>query len=586
MADLKINKHPNPIFSRDEWMSLNGDWDLAFDYKDCGIKEAWFADKKLNQKINVPFVYQSELSGINSEEFCNVIWYKKEVEFPKLWSDKRVVIHFGAVDYHAFVWVNGNFIGEHIGGYTSFDFDITESVKFDTANIITVRVFDDCFDREICRGKQRWLKNSFGCWYKQYSGIWQDVWLEAVDNVHIKDFVLTPDGRTAELQIDAVLSGITNEDNITLTVDVSIDGRQLAKTSINVNSNRIVTKVPFFSTEEPFNGVYWWSPGDPKLYDVTLTVCKDESVSDVVFTYFGLRKMEVKDGRVMLNNYPCFQKLILNQGYYPGGLITASSDEEICKDLKLVKDMGYNGIRIHQKIESARFLYWCDVLGLLVWEEMPSGYRFMSDNNIYFYNSLNECITRDKNHPSIIAWVLFNESWGVKEIAYDKKQQYYTQAAYYMAKSLDTTRFVISNDGWEHTVSDLCTLHDYEAAADEIVKLHICENMLLEGKNNKANLIKMAYADGFVYEGQPIIISEYGGISFESDEGWGYDGKVKNEEEFLERFKSQTDAFKSIPNVQGYCFTQLTDIEAEQNGLLDFNRKPKVSIKEIRKINS
>lgn len=585
MTDFEKYKHPNPMFCRNEWMTLNGSWDFAFDEHNCGVAENWFAEQSFDKKINVPFVFQSQLSGINSKEFCDVIWYKKTVDLPADWSNKRIFAHFGAIDYHAFIWVNGIFIGEHMGGYASFKLDITNAIKYDEPNIIAVRVVDRSFDRELCRGKQCWSKSSFGCWYKQYNGIWQDVWLEAVDNVYIQDFTFSPDGEKAELQIDAVISEFENFDDMFLLAEVELDGKQLSKASVKVTGHRIVIKMSIFSEEDPYNGVYWWSPDSPKLYDVKLSLFKNGISCDQVMSYFGIRKLEIRDNRVMLNNAPCYQKLILFQGYYPQGFITASGDEEICKDIQLIKDMGFNGLRIHEKIESARFLYWCDVIGVLVWEEMPSGYRFMEDNNIRFYNNLDECIKRDKNHPSIITWVLFNESWGIKEIAFDKKQQYYTQAAYYMAKSLDTTRIVISNDGWEHTVSDLCTLHDYESSGDEIVKLHIRENMLLEGENNRANLLKMAYANGFTHDGKPIIISEYGGISFESDDGWGYDGKVKDEEEYLKRFKEQTEAFKSIPNVQGYCFTQFTDVETEQNGLLTFDRKPKVPIEKIREIN-
>lgn len=577
--------HPNPIMFRESWINLDGEWNFSFDKDDIGINQAWMLKEDFSEKIIVPYVYQSILSGINKADLCDTVWYSRKFTLPKGWQGKKTLLHFGAVDYYCQVWINGSFAGEHTGGYSSFCLDITQYVDFDKDNKVTLRVVDHSYDRAQCRGKQRYDEKSFGCWYKQYTGIWQSVWLESVNYTYIEDIKTVTDVDSATIMIDVDVSGWQNQSEMALTADLSMEGKNVSNVTVKLEDGRASLIVSAICQEEPFSGFYYWSPENPKLYDLKLALFCGEECVDSLLSYVGMRKLEVSNGKVYLNNSPCFQRLILNQGYYVKGHITAENDEEIKKDISIIKKMGFNGMRIHEKIESARFLYWCDVMGMLVWEEMPSAYCFKENRVTEYLSSLCEIIKRDKNHPSIITWVMFNESWGVAQIRFNKKQQHFTLSAYHTVKAIDDTRFVISNDGWEHTESDIFTIHDYEADGDKITALHTGPNQIKIGGNRMINTIKTAFADGFKYSGQPIIVSEFGGISFESDTGWGYNDKVKSYDEFFERLLSQKKAFVNIQGVCGYCLTQFTDVEDEKNGLLTIDRQPKVPMEKIEIMN-
>lgn len=577
-----LERFPNPIFSRDGFMDLCGEWLFGFDENDVGLSEKWYDKSDFPLTIQVPFVFQSELSGIHSNTPCSVVWYKRFFEVPAGYRGKQTVLHFGAVDYEASVWVNGAYIGRHVGGYDSFDFDIGQVLNETGQNDITVRVYDDDYSKRQMRGKQLWADEPFGCWYTRYSGIWQPVWLESVERSHIKSFQIHPDidNEQVGIRVETTARGTER-----LRLTIAYGEKHLCTTETTLHDGTARFKVCVHNPDIVFDGIAMWSPDFPALYSIRLELVKDTIVVDTVHSYFGMRTLETEQGCVLLNHFPFFQKLLLNQGYYPGGLVTPKDDEQIKQDICLIKSMGYNGIRIHEKVESARFLYWCDRLGLAVWEEIPSMYEYCSEMNTQILAEMSGIVKRDVNHPSIVAWVLFNESWGIARVRTNGPHQELTCAAYHMIKAYDRTRFIIGNDGWEHTQTDLCTIHDYASDEKTLISRHSANDFSLIGKNPPANEYRLSFAKGFSYGGQPVIVSEYGGISFASDNGWGYNDKVDGEEAFFERFRGLTLALKRLPYVQGYCYTQFTDVEHEQNGLVTIARIPKVSLENVRAIN-
>lgn len=580
----KTDLHPNPICARENSCLLDGNWEFALDPDNVGIQQNWQERSSFPLTIQVPFVYQAPKSGIGSTQRCSVVWYRRTVRLPEAMKGKTVFLHIGAADYHTMVWVNGRLAGTHRGGYSSFRLDITAFLK-EEENTLTIRVYDDDYDPAQIRGKQMWADKPFGCWYTRYTGIWQSVWLEAVSSYHIEHFTVTPLVDTKQIAVKARLDGSAPSDDLWLEAEVFFEGDPVARACVRVEDKTPGITFSVANDRFPFERVAYWTPEHPHLYTMTLRLRGAQDLYDEVDTYFGMRKLEASSGRVLLNQFPFYQKLILNQGYYPEGFITPESDERIQSDIRLIKAMGYNGMRIHQKIESARFLYWCDRMGMVVWEEIPSLYAYEELEEQQILDEMLEIVRRDINHPCIFTWVLFNESWGVTRIRQHAGQQRLTLAAYYAVKALDPTRFVISNDGWEHTQSDLCTLHDYAATGEALRTLHEREDWTAAGGNPWAQKRRRVFAEGFSYSGQPYLLSEYGGISFSSDSGWGYNDKVNGEEEFLERFADLTDTIQSLPHLQGYCYTQFTDVEHEQNGLYTIDRTPKVSPERVAKIN-
>jgi beta-galactosidase/beta-glucuronidase len=330
------------------------------------------------------------------------------------------------------------------------------------------------------------------------------------------------------------------------------------------------------------DGGWYWSPEHPNLFDVTLTLMSGENVLDQVESYFGMRKVSIENGRFMLNNRPYYQKLVLDQGYFPDGLLTAPSDEDLKRDIELAKAMGFNGARKHQKVEDPRYLYWADRLGFLVWGEMANCFEYSEEAVRRLTTEWIEAVKRDYSHPCIVVWVPINESWGVPRIAHDPQQQAHATSLYYLTKALDPTRPVLSNDGWEHTISDICGIHNYRSA-EEMEKAY--ESLETAITTTPAN--RLIYARGYGYRGEPILITEYGGIAYRADrtEGWGY-AEVKSSEELVAEYRKVTEALQKSPLVQGYCYTQLTDVEQEINGLLTYDRKPKCELGKIKEINN
>jgi beta-galactosidase/beta-glucuronidase len=572
------HEYPRPQFERSEWLNLNGSWNFEFDDLNKGVEEKWFEGHDFSQKIIVPFSYQSELSGIRQTEFHDLVWYEREFMVPNKWDGNRIILHFGAVDYRAWVWVNGTYVTYHEGGHTPFQTEITNVLQ-KGSNKIVVRVEDPSGDLDQPRGKQYWKEKSESIFYTRTTGIWQTVWLEAVSQTYLNKVKLTPDIDTDEITIDySVNSGCPQQQ---LEIEISFAGELVAKDNVQLYQNKASRKI--YLNDFNVHGVgRLWSPEHPNLYDIIFRIKENDQVLDEVKSYFGMRKISIENGRVMLNNRPYYMKLVLDQGYFPEGILTPPSDEDIKKDVELMKEMGFNGARKHQKIEDPRYLYWTDRLGLLVWGEMANSYTYTDDAVSRITSEWQEAIERDYNHPSIVVWVPLNESWGVPRLLADKRQQDHSLSLYYLTKSLDPTRLVISNDGWEHTKSDICTIHDYESQKD-VLKARYSS---IDSTINSTPGNRYIYVPGYDYHGEPIQVSEFGGIAYKKSdwEGWGYSGAT-SDEEFTERYYNVVSGLLESPLVQGFCYTQLTDVEQEINGLLTYDRQPKIALDKIRSIN-
>lgn len=583
MTNLIIprSEHPRPQFERAEWLNLNGEWNFKFDKDNKGEKEQWYKDTNLDKKIIVPFSYETKASGIGEETFCANVWYQKSVTIPSEYHNKEVVLHFQAADYVTKLWVNGTFVGEHKGGQIAFSFKISDYINDSNECNIVVK----CEDSQSCfqpRGKQRWLDESYECWYIQTTGIWQTVWLEFLNEMNVKAVKITPDIDTESVEFSYEFSGGIDQ-QIVVKTSISFQGKPIKTFDLTVNRPNHTIKMNIASEFHHWRVVHW-SPQAPNLYDVEFTLYKDGKLIDKVQSYFGMRKISIEKGNVLLNNIPLYQRLILDQGYWEESHLTPPSEGAIIEDIEKTLEMGFNGVRKHMKVEDQRFLYWADKKGLLVWSEMAATYEFSDEAVQNFTEEWIEVVKQQYNHPSIIAWTPFNESWGVKNIYSDRKQQKFTEGIYHLTKAIDSMRPVIVNDGWEHTVSDIITLHDYVEYGEEFLSRY--ENKEKVVTNDIAfNNSKHAMAQGYSYSGQPIIISEYGGIAFNSKKGWGYGSQVGSEEDFLFRYESITQAIKDTPYISGFCYTQITDVQQEINGLLTEDRKPKVELKKIKEIN-
>lgn len=577
------NEYPRPQFEREEWLNLNGEWNFQFDDKNIGEKEKWYMKGVFDKKIIVPFTYESKASGIGETVFHPYVWYERTFEIPGKYQGKKIILHFQACDYITKVWVNGQFVGQHKGGYTAFSFDITGIAEAGKENKIVIKVEDSqsCFQP---RGKQRWIGKNFGCWYTQTTGIWQTVWLEFLNDYSIRYVKMTPDIDQNSIEFEYQIDGeIKDGKQVQLSTKISFQGQVLKEFTLLVDRPTLQCTIDITSEMNEWK-IMLWHPDHPHLYDVQFTLAKDGELMDQVSSYFGMRKVSIENGKVLLNNRPIYQKLILDQGYWPDTLLTPPSDEAILEDIHKILEMGYNGVRKHQKIEDQRFLYWCDQKGLLVWSEAPATYEYSDEAVDNFTTEWMDIVKQQYNHPCIITWVPFNESWGVQNIYTDRKQQQFTEAIYYLTKSMDNMRPVIVNDGWEHTISDIITLHDYVSYGEEFLERYYDKTKIVTNvvPHNK---FKYAMAKGYKYKGQPIFISEYGGIAFQDEKGWGYGEQVKTEEEFLNRFRSITKAIKDTDYICGYCYTQITDVQQEINGLLTEDRKPKIDPAKIKEVN-
>lgn len=556
--------YPEPRARRKIWQSLNGEWQFKFG-----------DDGSYNLKIVVPYAYQCEASGIGDPLKHEILWYRRKFELTEdRKSCETVYLNFLAVDYECTVYVNGRFALYHEGGYGGFGADIHEYLINKKEQEIEIRVYDP-MSRIYPRGKQNWQEGRQRCWYHATSGIWQSVWLSGAGGDYMTDVRFETD--VAKTQACAYVQTIYGTaDEITATVKTPHGATQSFSSSVKKDGRLMLNMA--FQKPDCIDDIHLWTVAHPKLYETTLQIKKGGKVLDEIQAYFAFRKVDTENGRVNINDRPEELRMVLNQGYFEKSGLTALSPENYREDILLAKKMGFNGMRIHQKAEDPWLYYYADTLGMYLWAETPSAYAFTPETTKSLLDLQQDLVQSVYNSPSVIAYVPFNESWGVKEIRHDKKQQSLAKAAYCLIKSLDDTRLVVTNDGWENLeMSDIIGIHDYSKYGDEFKEKfgETSESLVPAGRRLMVQGDKLA--------GQPIMLSEFGGVSLTTDSGWGYNGAENNEEAFMERFER---LFENVASCDfcGWCYTQLTDVEQETNGLLNAAHHPKFDLERIRGI--
>jgi len=574
-------EYPQPQFVRKEWLNLNGEWEFEFDDKNEGLSGKWEEKKRFASKIIVPYPFQSRLSGIADTGFHDYVWYARNFSVPEKWKGKEILLHFGAVDYECRIWLNNKEVGLHRGGTVPFYFNITKFLV-PGENRLVLRV-EDTQDPQQPRGKQVTGLKPEGCDYDRTTGIWQTVWLEPVPESRIEYFRFTPDIDSRKVHIEGVVEGWKPGQAVSIEIYSSLEAiEQKIVAGKTVNLERGV-----FYVEIPIKNPELWSPESPHLYGVKFTLLEGKKKIDEVISYFGMRKISIKGNKILLNNKPYYLRLVLDQGYFPESLLALPSDRAVKKDIEFTKAFGFNGCRKHQKVDDPRFYYWADRLGLIVWAEFANARVWSEKAEEMFLSEWPEVIKRDYNHPCIICWVPFNESWGVPELGSNSRQQEFVKRVVRLTREMDSTRLVVDNDGWEHVDTDLVTIHDYSLHAQDYEKNYA---QFKKDRKTLPAVHKPVYAEGLKYDGKPILITEYGGIAYKLPGGnypesiWGYHTTEIEEEKFISRFKEVTEAILRLDFCCGFCYTQLTDIQQEINGMLTFDRVPKVSPAKIAKI--
>ena len=572
-------EYPEPQFQRERWLSLNGSWEFAFDDANAGLDADWAAAAKpFNRNITVPYCFESRLSGIGDTSFHPWVWYRRTVSVPDEWKGQRVLLHFGAVNYWAMVWINGKLAGRHEGGNTPFTLDVTPLLKAG-ANVETVRSHFPPTDRSIPRGKQYWEPKSKDIFYTRTSGIWQPVWMEAVGASYLERVKITP-ALDGTVRLEWAIA--RPQADLEVSAAASFDGRPAASATGRANGTRAMA---LLSISEP----QLWSPQSPNLYDVILELRRGGTLLDRVHSYFGFRRVTAEHGKVLLSGDTIFLKMVLDQGYWPESILTPPTDEAIQYDIRMAKEMGFNGARKHQKLEDPRYLYWADRMGFLVSSEMANAYEFDDTYVERFTGEWAAAVERDYNHPSIVIWAPINESWGVPDLR-DPRQQNHLKSLYALTHSLDDTRLAIDNEGWEHTgTTDVFAIHDYARTGELVYEKYKDVGKPGYGVPDDG---RAALLPGYQYNGAPVALSEFGGIAFippghaAPAEAWGYSGVEKTADGALERLRGLYSAIARIPGFAGLCYTQLTDVEQEINGLMTYDRKPKFDVKRLREINA
>jgi len=564
-------KYPRPQFVRPQWVNLNGKWTYTFDFGKSG-KERDFANcSGFNDEILVPFCPESSLSGVNHKDFINAIWYQRTITIPPDWEGENVILHFGAVDYETEVFIDGKSVGKHWGGTISFEFDITSYVNVGKTHNLVVYVQDDTRSVLQPGGKQCPAFKSRGCHYTRTTGIWQTVWIEAVSKYGLKSCYVIPDLDNKRFYVQPHFYELENGQKFKVTIK---DGHKTISKSELIASNNMMCELRI-------NRPKIWSPENPFLYDILFEVInRKEKTIDRVESYMGMRKVHIEGNQIFLNNKPYYLRFVLDQGFYPDGIWTAPTDAALKKDIELSMKAGFNGARLHQKVFEERFHYWADKLGYLTWGESSSW--GIDPNNgkaaRNFLTEFEEIIARDRNHPSIIAWTPFNEAWSRGE-----ENKRLIANAYELTLRIDSTRPVNDSSGGLHVKTDLWTEHTYEQDPQKLEEL-----LGLSGDN----LVWQRDSDKSPdYRGQPYLIDEYGGIKWipsiekqHADDSWGYGKDPTTLEEYYKRLEALTEVLLSMKHICGFCYTQLTDVEQEQNGIYNFDRSEKFDMKRIHEI--
>lgn len=570
-AAIPRPEYPRPQFERAEWQNLNGTWTYTFDFGRTGEESGLKDSKGFNGQITVPFCPESKLSGIGHTDFINSIWYQRQISVPAAWKGKQILLHFGAADYETTVYLNGKRVGKHYGTGSSFCFDITPFVKAGESANLVVNVLDDLRSGHQPGGKQSIRLKSAGCNYTRTTGIWQTVWMEPVDAQGLKRVVATPDIDQKQLVVRPEFFGENQENSLTVELK---DGNKIVSAKTVACANEAVVVLPV-------KNMKLWSPESPFLYNITYTVKnKAGQPIDKVESYAGMRKVSTCGGYFYLNNKPYFQRLVLDQGFYPDGIWTAPTDEALKNDIAMSKAVGFNGARLHQKEFEERYYYWADKLGYLTWGEMPSwGVDVNDEIGVRnFLSEWTEIVTRDRNHPSIVTWTPLNETWSSRDGVYVR----FVNDLYDLTKAIDPTRPVNDASGDGHVKTDIWAVHDYTRDYDKLVEHHTFHAGVEPYRNEpkKAFLAK--------YNGQPYMVDEFGGLPWikesERSTSWGYGSQINNIEDFYSILDKEVKALKACKHVVGYCYTQITDVEQEKNGIYYYDRTPKFDTKRLHDI--
>lgn len=572
-AALPRQEYPRPQFERTDWVNLNGPWTYTFDFGKTGIDRKLFESKGFDSTITVPFCPESKLSGVEYKDFIPAMWYQRTIRIPDSWRDRRTMLNFGAVDYFCAVYIDGKLVGRHWGSSDSFGFDITGYVSDGADHSLVVRVEDDTRSGVQPLGKQSSLYYSHGCMYTRTTGIWQTVWMEPVDRCGLASVYVVPDLDrkvfTVQPEFRAFADGLVFE-------------------AVVRDGNKVVGRVkmpasPGLKLDVPLKSVKTWSPESPFLYDVDFTVYdRNGNALDKVRSYAGMRKIHTVGNRLYLNNRPYFLRLVLDQGFYPDGIWTAPSDDALRRDIELSMAAGFNGARLHQKVFEERFHYWADRLGYLTWGEAPSwgadANRIESARN--FIPEWENVVVRDRNHPSIIAWTPFNETWERPENSEKAMQHDRLVSDVFSATHRLDYRPVNDASGNYHVVTDLWTVHKYDQDPEKLAAWFDISDGRYPCQDPKRDV---------PYGGQPFFIDEYGGIKWIvgkefASNSWGYGQGPRTLDEFYTRLGALTDVILGVPYMSGYCYTQLTDVEQEQNGIYNYDRTPKFDMDRIKAI--
>lgn len=565
-------EYPRPDWVRPEWMNLNGEWQFEIDHGKSGKDRGyWGSAHEPSGTITVPFCPESRLSGVGYTDFMAAVWYKREFVLPKNWTAGKTLLHFGAVDYMAEVWVNGVSIGSHRGGYAPFCFDITAQLV-SGPNVITVYAEDDVRSGRQPRGKQSERFYSHGCDYTRTTGIWQTVWLEQVPDTYLSNMKAVADPDNACVHLEIKVCG--DAAGSTLTASALYAGADTGEVSVLVAGPNVKLTLPL-------SEVHLWEVGNARLYDLKLTLSRQGVQTDSVRSYFGLRTVRLDGMAFRINGKSVFQRLVLDQGFYPDGIYTAPSDEALRRDIEISMGLGFNGARLHEKMFEPRFLYWADQLGYLVWGEHANwGLDITTTEAVArFLPEWLEGMERDYNHPALIGWCPFNETWDRDGV---KQDNAVLQLIYDVTKRIDPTRPVIDTSGNFHVATDIFDLHDYDQNPETFRNRY--EPMKDGGE------VFNTFPERQTYGGQPYFISEYGGIWWnpqqQDEKSWGYGDRPVSEQAFIERYEGLTNVLLDHPMMFGFCYTQLYDVEQEVNGLYTYDRQPKFDPEVIRRINS
>lgn len=566
------NEYPRPQFRRRKWKTLNGEWNFSYDDLNVGIKEGYYlGDKEFDLKINVPFTYQYKESGIGDSTIHDIVWYKRTFNVDDMIGD-NILLCFNGVDYECDVYINGYHVKYHRGGYSPFEVDITPYINKGSNNIV-LRVYDPQ-KSDNPRGKQTWKGKNFECFYLPNTGIWQSVWLETFKKDYINVYSIFTD--IDEKKVYGEIENAYVKANKVEVIVSSSDGKIL--------KSELFEFSPWGKTKYSISldDVILWDLENPYLYNITYRLYENDKLCDHATSRFGMKSFKIENGVICLNHKPIYQRLVLDQGYWVESGITPPSIEHLKEDILLSKEMGFNGARKHQKIEDPYWNYYAEELGFLTWCEMPSAYEFCTSEVSNFIKEWNDVIKVNRNFTSVVTYVPINESWGVHQIYRDVNQQHLSRTMYYIVKTLTNNAVVSVNDGWENpSESDIVTAHDYCKEGSSIINDYKDKSNFRITSNKRTVMFENAE-----YQGQPILLSEFGGIMLAKDKqgaNWGYGDNAKDHEEIYKRIESLIDGIKSC-GYQGYCYTQLTDVQQEVNGLLDHDHKAKFDNKRLKAI--